>query len=109
MMLTSVIQVRSGAWPAWPTAATGRSNANMMAKSFIVAPTVDHGEPAIIGGRPVRCRTPIRHRKTTLPERQHSRGAPSACFWGLTSYPKHGYLGYMSTQREERLELLQGT
>src|SRR5208337_644125 len=30
--------------------------------------------------------------------------------FGLTSYPKCGYLGYMSTQKEkERLELLQGT
>ena len=30
--------------------------------------------------------------------------------FGLTSYPKCGYLGYMSTQREkERLDLLQGT
>ena len=30
--------------------------------------------------------------------------------FGLTSYPECGYLGYMSTQKEqERLELLQGT
>ena len=29
---------------------------------------------------------------------------------GLTSYPKYGYLGYMSTQKDkDRLELLQGT
>src|SRR5208282_3717888 len=37
--------------------------------------------------------------------RSHSR-----CTFGLTSYPKRGYLGRMITQKEkERLELLQGT